>query len=70
MVVAGVQAEAILSYFVTGNFSVRIGDRYWAMCIKKDSDLTCSGCDVPGVVTGLVPAKYSMERWGTFVQAS
>lgn len=66
----GVQVEAILSYFITSNFSVGIGGRYWAMWTKKDSELTCSGCDVFGAVIGPTPAKYSMERWGTFLQAS
>ncbi|MFB6451144.1 outer membrane beta-barrel protein [Bradyrhizobium tunisiense] len=66
----GVQVEAILSYFITSNFSVGIGGRYWAMWTEKDSDFMCSGCGEPAVVTGPELAKYSMERWGTFLQAS
>ncbi|WP_225709348.1 hypothetical protein [Bradyrhizobium cenepequi] len=66
----GVQMEGILSYFITSNFSVGIGGRYWGMWTKKDSDVTCTGCDGVGAVTGPGPAKYSMERWGTFLQAS
>ncbi|MGY3622398.1 outer membrane beta-barrel protein [Bradyrhizobium sp. USDA 10063] len=65
----GVQVEGVLSYFITNNFSVGVGVRYWAMWTKKDSDLTCTGCDGPGT-TGTGLAKYSMERWGTFFQAS
>ncbi|NOJ50108.1 outer membrane beta-barrel protein [Bradyrhizobium archetypum] len=69
----GVQVEAILSYFITKNFTVGVGGRYWAMWTKKDSDVVynCSGCEGPKILSQ-VPAlaKYSMERWGTFFQAS
>ncbi|WP_284274758.1 outer membrane beta-barrel protein [Bradyrhizobium iriomotense] len=69
----GVQMEGTLSYFLSKNFSVGVGARYWAMWTKNDSDVTynCSGCNGPGtlVQTPLL-AKYSMERWGTFLQAS
>ncbi|MDA9465104.1 outer membrane protein [Bradyrhizobium sp. CCBAU 53415] len=64
----GVQVEGVLSYFFTRNFSVGIGGRYWAMWVKRRGDSTCSssGCvdDPPAF------AKYSMERWGTFFEAS
>ncbi len=65
----GVQLEGVLSYFITKNFSVGIGARYWAMWTKKDSEMTCTGCDGPGT-TGTELAKFSTERWGTFFQAS
>ncbi|WP_441258789.1 outer membrane beta-barrel protein [Bradyrhizobium sp. 521_C7_N1_3] len=63
----GVQVEGVLSYFVTRNFSVGVGGRYWAMWTNSRSDSLCSssGCVEPTML-----AKYSMERWGTFFQAS
>ncbi|WP_342709798.1 outer membrane beta-barrel protein [Bradyrhizobium sp. B124] len=62
----GVQVEGVLSYFITKNISVGVGGRYWAMWTKRGGESACSssGC----VPTGF--AKYSMERWGTFFQAS
>ncbi|WP_375784786.1 outer membrane beta-barrel protein [Bradyrhizobium sp. Pha-3] len=64
----GVQVEGVLSYFITRNFSVGIGGRYWAMWTNRRSDSLCSSS---GCVRELpMLAKYSMERWGTFFQAS
>ncbi len=64
----GVQLEGILSYFITDNISVGVGGRYWAMWTNKDAEsISCgNGCfeHSPSF------AKYSMERWGTFFQAS
>lgn len=65
----GVQLEGVLSYFITKNFSVGVGARYWAMWTKNDSEVTCTGCDGPGT-TETVLSKFSAERWGTFFQAS
>ncbi|WFU39695.1 outer membrane beta-barrel protein [Bradyrhizobium sp. CB82] len=65
----GVQLEGVLSYFITKNFSVGVGGRYWTMWTKKDSEATCTGCDGPGI-NGTQFSKFSMERWGTFFQAS
>ncbi|BAR55966.1 hypothetical protein NK6_2785 [Bradyrhizobium diazoefficiens] len=65
----GVQLEGVLSYFITKNFSVGVGGRYWAMWTQKDSDVICTGCDGPGT-TLTEFSKFSMERWGTFFQAS
>ncbi|WGS19304.1 MULTISPECIES: outer membrane beta-barrel protein [unclassified Bradyrhizobium] len=64
----GVQVEGVLSYFLTKNISVGVGGRYWAMWTKKRGDSLCSshGCVGEPSVFG----KYSMERWGTFFQAS
>ncbi|TYO64549.1 hypothetical protein FXV83_21345 [Bradyrhizobium hipponense] len=60
-----------MSYLVTSNFSVGVGGRYWAMWTKKHSDTTCTGCGPdPISVDELGSEKYSMERWGTFLQAS
>ncbi|MDA9484058.1 hypothetical protein XI07_19015 [Bradyrhizobium sp. CCBAU 11445] len=64
----GVQIEGVLSYSITKNISVGVGGRYWAMWIKKDSDSLCSSSGCVGAPRIL--AKYSMERWGTFFQAS
>lgn len=59
----GVQVEGLLSYFVTNNISLGVGGRYWAMWTKKEADCG-NGCGSLGF------ANYSMERWGTFFQAS
>ena len=64
----GVQLEAILSYFVTDNFSVGLGGRYWAMWTTSGTD-TCTGCGGVGVVSPSSPARFNTERYGTFLQA-
>ncbi|MBH5372788.1 outer membrane beta-barrel protein [Bradyrhizobium glycinis] len=64
----GVQIEGVLSYFLTENISVGVGGRYWAMWTKKDSDSLCSSSGCVGEPRSF--AKYSVERWGTFFQAS
>ncbi|WP_271519401.1 outer membrane beta-barrel protein [Bradyrhizobium sp. CCBAU 53380] len=67
----GVQVEGVLSYFITRNFSVGVGGRYWAMWTQKDSEIRCTGCvGGPGNISGIQFSKFSMERWGTFFQAS
>ncbi|WOH63680.1 outer membrane beta-barrel protein [Bradyrhizobium sp. BWA-3-5] len=67
----GVQVEGILSYFLTENLSVGIGARYWAVWTKKDSGATYNCCGGTGTqIQDRSLAKYSMERWGTFFQAS
>ncbi|WP_245453914.1 outer membrane beta-barrel protein [Bradyrhizobium sp. AC87j1] len=66
----GVQVEGVLSYFITKNFSVGVGGRYWAMWTEKDSEVRCTGCRGPGNISRAQFSKYSMERWGTFFQAS
>ncbi|MGY3622408.1 hypothetical protein ACVJGD_008604 [Bradyrhizobium sp. USDA 10063] len=58
--------EGTLSYFLSRNFSIGIGARYWAMWTKDDSNVTynCSGCSDPGIlIQDLALVKYSMERW-------
>jgi opacity protein-like surface antigen len=64
----GVQLEGVLSYFLTDNISVGVGGRYWAMWTKEDAgSMHCgNGC----IKHSPSFAKYSMERWGTFFQAS
>jgi opacity protein-like surface antigen/outer membrane protease len=64
----GVQLEIIASYFVTDNFSVGVGGRYWAMWTTSGTD-TCTGCGGAGVVSPSSPARFNTERYGTFLQA-
>ncbi|WP_342723715.1 outer membrane beta-barrel protein [Bradyrhizobium sp. B097] len=64
----GVQVEGVLSYFITENISVGVGGRYWAMWTKRQGDSLCSSSGCIGQPRMF--AKYSMERWGTFFQAS
>ncbi|WP_439373121.1 outer membrane beta-barrel protein [Bradyrhizobium sp. DASA03120] len=66
----GVQVEGVLSYFITKNFSVGVGGRYWAMWTKTDSQATCTGCSGSEITSPTQFSKFSMERWGTFFQAS
>ncbi|UPU01355.1 outer membrane beta-barrel protein (plasmid) [Bradyrhizobium barranii subsp. apii] len=66
----GVHIEGVLSYFITKHFSVGVGARYWAMWTKKESEVTCTGCGDQGITIGTQFSKFSMERWGTFFQAS
>ncbi len=69
---SGVQLEAVLSYFITENFSVGIGGRYWAMWTPNQRKGLATKADEHSgpVTTGPFPANHSMERWGTFLQAS
>ncbi|MDA9420912.1 hypothetical protein XH97_01795 [Bradyrhizobium sp. CCBAU 53380] len=64
----GVQLEGVLSYFLTYNISIGVGGRYWAMWTKGGAgSMHCgNGC----IEHSPSFAKYSMERWGTFFQAS
>lgn len=69
----GVQVEGTLSYFLTNNFSIGIGARYWAMWTRKHSEIfpnEAQKADSFPVAEGTLPANYRMERWGTFLQAS
>lgn len=69
----GVQVEGVLSYFVTNNFSVGVGARYWAMWSPKRSEILPNQAQKEGsspAAGGAFPANYRMERWGTFLQAS
>ncbi|WBL77742.1 outer membrane beta-barrel protein [Bradyrhizobium xenonodulans] len=69
----GVQVEGVLSYFLTNNFSVGVGARYWAMWTSRHSkelDTRSETEDSSPVTAAPNPANYRMERWGTFLQAS
>ncbi|MBI5131224.1 MAG: outer membrane beta-barrel protein [Rhodopseudomonas palustris] len=61
----GVQLEAILSYYVTPNFSIGAGGRYWAMWATKDAYTNFGGAPCP-----CQPLPMRTERYGTFLQAS
>lgn len=69
----GVQVEGTLSYFLTNNFSVGVGARYWAMWTRKNSKIFPNEAKKENsspVAEEALPANYRMERWGTFLQAS
>lgn len=66
----GLQVEGALSYFLTKNVSIGVGGRYWSMWTKKDSDVIYNANLQGARVEDPALAKYRMERWGTFVQAS
>ena len=59
----GVQFEAFLSYYLTPQFSIGIGGRYWAMWTTNGSD-AFNGVPVPRTDT------YRYERFGGLLQAS
>ena len=66
----GVQTELLFSYFVTPNFNLGAGGRYWAMW-TKDGQFNCTGCDGAGVTSFPPnPSKNSTERYGVFFQGS
>ena len=64
----GVQLEAIMSYYLTDNFSVGVGGRYWAMWTTNGT-FTCTGCGPVGVTLAPDAGKFNTERYGTFLQA-
>ncbi|MCK1734339.1 outer membrane beta-barrel protein [Bradyrhizobium sp. 138] len=68
----GVQVEAVLSYFITKNFSVGVGGRYWAMWTPNQRMQLSTQAEAGHfpVTHGPFPADYRMERWGTFLQGS
>lgn len=59
----GVQLEAMLSYYITPQFSLGIGGRYWAMWTTTGSD-AFNGVPIPRSDT------YRYERYGVLVQAA
>ncbi|WGD50864.1 outer membrane beta-barrel protein [Bradyrhizobium sp. CB1650] len=70
---SGVQVEAVLSYFITENFSVGVGGRYWAMWTPNDRKgfaTEATEAHRHPVTRGPFAADHRMERWGTFLQAS
>lgn len=60
----GVQLEAVLSYYVTPEFSIGVGGRYWAMW-TTDAYVAFGGTPCP---CPTLPART--ERYGVFLQAS
>lgn len=60
----GVQLETVLSYYVTPEFSIGVGGRYWAMW-TTDAYTAFGGTPCP---CPTLPSKA--ERYGVFVQAS
>lgn len=58
----GVQLEAMLSYYVTPEFSIGVGGRYWAMW-ASNSYVNFGGGQVVNLPT-------KAERYGVFLQAS
>nr|WP_024512901.1 outer membrane beta-barrel protein [Bradyrhizobium sp. ARR65] len=67
---AGLQVEGALSYFLTKNFSIGVGARYWSMWTRKDSEGNLNVNSEHDRVQIPALAKFRMERWGTFLQAS
>jgi opacity protein-like surface antigen/outer membrane protease len=59
----GVQLEAILSYYVTPQFSLGVGGRYWAMWTRTGSD-AFNGVPINRTDT------YRYERYGMLLQAA
>ena len=59
----GVQIEALLSYYLTPQFSIGAGARYWAMWTTTGSD-AFNGAPVDRTDT------YRYERWGLLAQAT
>ena len=64
----GVQAEVILSYFVTEKLTLGVGARYWSMWTTSASQ-TCTG-DCGPEATSLPPGPITAatQRYGTFAQ--
>ncbi|MGY8682107.1 hypothetical protein Q2941_30670 [Bradyrhizobium sp. UFLA05-153] len=69
-VVAASRSKECYPTFSPASFSVGVGGRRWAMWTKRGSDFICSGCGGPGIVSGPELGKYSIDRRGTFLQAS
>ncbi len=66
----GTQAELFLSYYVTPQFSIGAGGRYWAMWTTSGSD--CREFDRVTAVcpTTLQNMQFKTERYGLLLQAS
>jgi opacity protein-like surface antigen len=66
---SGVQLEVQLSYYLTPQWSVGVGGRYWGMWTKPDGQLTCTfGCGPPPPQPQFFRAQ--VEQLGAFVQTS
>ncbi|OKO70385.1 hypothetical protein AC630_35035 [Bradyrhizobium sp. AS23.2] len=65
----GMMLEAMLDYYVTPNWTVGVGGRYWAW----NMDTGTAGFDfltLPPTPADVEPSRYSAERYGVFVQTS
>jgi outer membrane protease len=60
----GVQLEGVLSYYVTPDFSVGVGGRYWAAWTTNGSDQNATQDTIPTNFRG------SFQQAGAFIQAS
>jgi opacity protein-like surface antigen len=58
----GVQLEAILSYYLTDQFSVGVGGRYWAMWVPNGT--------TTAIAFGTMPQRLAAEQAAVFLQAS
>ncbi len=67
---AGVQLEAMISYYITSQFSVGVGGRYWSLWTTDGQVIRTVGNGMP--ITPLPPQifKGAVEQAGVFLQAS
>jgi hypothetical protein len=66
----GVQAETVLSYYLTPQFSVGVGGRYWGLWTSSGTiirDFDARGIPTPTLAQNF---KAASEQIGGFVQAS
>jgi hypothetical protein len=68
---AGVQIEAMLSYFVTSQFSVGLGGRYWALWTNNGQANRTFDAD-GGFATPTPPQAFraTVEQAGVFLQGA
>ncbi len=65
----GMMLEAMVDYYVTPNWTVGVGGRYWAW----NMDMGTAGFDslsLPPTPVDVQPSRYSAERYGVFVQTA
>lgn len=67
---AGVQLEAMISYYVTSQFSVGVGGRYWSLWTTDGQVIRTVDNGAP--ITPLPPQifKGAVEQVGVFLQAA
>jgi opacity protein-like surface antigen len=65
----GMMLEAALDYYVTANWTVGVGGRYWAWNMSNNG--TSEFIDLTGVLPSNVePSGFTAARYGVFVQSS
>ena len=66
----GVQIDALLSYYLTPQWSVGLGGRYWGMWTTPNGEWTCTSA--PCLPTFAQPSYFraQVEQLGAFVQTS